>query len=180
MEGEWVDFRIIKAAVTIEMVVDRYGAVLKKTGQELRGKCPIHRGSNNKHFTANTNKNVFKCFSAQCGAHGNVLDFVAAMEQCSVREAAVKLKEWFKVGDTTEQSKQRRQEKIEIKKGIYSDEQSGMYEVIGTATHAEGSGSLVVYRELFGEYRFLVMSVKKFALLLGPSGESHFVLVKNL
>jgi DNA primase len=83
MEGEWVDFRIIKAAVTMQMVLDRYSITLKKSGHELRGKCPIHRGSNNKHFTANVSKNVFKCFFEQCAAHGNVLDFVAAMEQCS-------------------------------------------------------------------------------------------------
>ena len=78
------------------MVLDRYGVVLKKSGQELRGKYPIHHGSNNKHFTVNFSKNVFKCFYERCGAHGNVLDFVAAMEKCSVREAAIKLNEWFR------------------------------------------------------------------------------------
>src|ERR671912_2508022 len=112
METEWVDFRIIKAAVTMQMVLDRYGITLKKSGHEVRGKCPIHRGSNNKHFTANTSKNVFKCFFAECGTHGNVLDFVAAMEQCSVRDAAAKLRDWFRVGDTTGHSKQARPEEI--------------------------------------------------------------------
>ena len=67
METEWVDFRIIKAAVTMHMVLDHYDITLKKSGHELRGKCPIHRGSNNKHFTANVSKNVFKCFFAECG-----------------------------------------------------------------------------------------------------------------
>jgi hypothetical protein len=180
METEWVDFRIIKAAITMQMVLDRYDITLKKSGHELRGKCPIHHGSSNKHFAVNVSKNVFKCFFAQCDAHGNVLDFVAAMEQCSVRDAAVKLRDWFRVGDTTEQSKQARQEEIEIKKGIYSDDQGAIYEVIGTASHADRSGTLVVYRELFGEYRFLVMPVKRFAALLGPSGQSHFTLVRNL
>ena len=150
---------------------------LKKSGQELRGKCPIHRGSNNKHFTANVSKNVFKCFFAQCAAHGNVLDFVAAMEQCSVRDAAVKLKHWFQVGDTTGQSKQARQEEIEIKKGIYTDAQGGTYEVIGTASHTEQSESLVVYRELFDSYRLLVMPVTTFNETSAPS---HFTLVTKL
>ncbi|HKR10929.1 MAG TPA: CHC2 zinc finger domain-containing protein [Pyrinomonadaceae bacterium] len=181
MEGEWVDFKIIKAAVTMQMVLDRYRLILKKSGSELRGKCPIHRGSDTKHFTANTSKNVFKCFFAQCGAHGNILDFVAAMERCSVREAAVKLKDWFRVGDTTEQSRHddARIEETEINKGIYSDKQRIMYEVIGIASHAEPpDDSFVVYRELFGEFRFLVMRTKSFAALLGPS--SHFTLVKKL
>lgn len=174
MEGEWVDFRIIKTAVTIQMVLDRYGLTLKTSGYELRGKCPIHRGSNNKHFTANVSKNVFKCFFAQCGAHGNVLDFVAAMEQCSVRDAAVKLKDWFQVADTTEQSKQVRQEEIEIEKGIYVGTQGATYEVMGTATHTARSESLVVYRELFDPYRLLVMPVTTF------NETSDFALVKKL
>jgi hypothetical protein len=58
----------------------------------------------------------------------------------------VKLKHWFQVEDTTKQSKQVRQEVTEIEKGIYSDKQGAMYEVIGTATHTERSESLVVYR----------------------------------
>jgi DNA primase len=180
METEWVDFRIIKAAVTMQMVLDRYGILLKKSGHELRGKCPIHRGSNNKHFTANVSKNVFKCFFAQCDAHGNVLDFVAAMEQCSVRDAAVKLRDWFRVGDTTEQSKQARRDEIEIKMGIYTDAQGAMYEVMGTASHTEHSEVLVVYRELFDQYRLMVMTVKTFHESPDASGQSHFTLVKKL
>jgi len=174
METEWVDFRIIKAAVTMQMVLDHYDITLKKSGHELRGKCPIHRGSNNKHFTVNVSKNVFKCFFAQCDAHGNVLDFVAAMEQCSVRDAAVKLRDWFRVGDTTEQSKQARQKEIEIKKGIYTDAQGAMYEVIGPASNIDDSEVLVVYRELFNSYRLLVMPVTMF------NETSDFTLVKKL
>jgi hypothetical protein len=177
METEWVDFRIIKAAVTMHMVLDHYDITLKKSGHELRGKCPIHRGSNNKHFTANVTKNVFKCFFADCGAHGNVLDFVAAMEQCSVRDAALKLRDWLQVGDTTEQSTQAQQKEIEIKKGIYTDAQGATYEVIGTATHTERSESLVVYRELFDSYRLLVMPVTTFNETSDPS---HFTLVMKL
>ena len=162
MEVEWVEFRIIKSAVTIRMVLDHYGVVLKKTGHELRGKCPIHRGPNNKHFTANTSKNVFKCFLSECDAHGNAIDFVVAMEHCSVREAAVKLRDWFKVGDTNGQSTDGAQEEAEIKKGIYSDHNGSTYEVIGIA-YGEHAESFVVYRELFGEYRLLVISPKGFA-----------------
>lgn len=180
MEGEWVDFKIIKAAVTMQMVLDRYGVTLKKSGNELRGKCPIHRGSDNKHFTANTGKNVFKCFFAQCGTHGNVLDFVAVMEHCSVREAAVKLRDWFQLGDSSERTKRAGQEKIEIERGIYSDSQGAIYEVIGIATLAECVEWLVVYRELFGEYRLLVMPVRKFCEPSGQSRAMLFTLVKKM
>lgn len=40
-------------------------------------------------------KNCFHCFS--CKAGGNMLDLVALREECSVREAALKVAEWFGV-----------------------------------------------------------------------------------
>jgi DNA primase len=40
-------------------------------------------------------KNAFHCFS--CKKRGNVLDLVAAMEDCGVREAAEKLADWFNI-----------------------------------------------------------------------------------
>lgn len=182
METEWVDFRIIKAAVTMQRVLEHYGLALKKNGHELRGKGPIHRGANNKHFTANVSKNVFKCFFAECSAHGNVLDFVAAMEHCSVRDAAVKLKDWFRVGDTTQRPKHddAQQDEVEINKGIYKDERGAIYEVIGTATHFEGSESFVVYRELFDQFRLVVIQTESFKQTSKTSEQSRFSLVKKL
>jgi DNA primase len=95
MESNWVDFKTIKRAVTIEQVLERYAVRLRRAGRELRGRCPIHRGDGADTFHANTQKNAFHCFS--CQAKGNVLDFVAAMESCGVREAALKLSEWFSI-----------------------------------------------------------------------------------
>ncbi|MBA3439209.1 MAG: hypothetical protein H0T92_05005 [Pyrinomonadaceae bacterium] len=96
-EKEWVDFKEIKAAVSMQMVLDHYQiSGLKKTGDELRGPCPIHKGApSSRHFCASIPKNAFKCFAADCKARGNVLDFVAAMENCTVRDAALKLKTIF-------------------------------------------------------------------------------------
>lgn len=98
-EKEWVDFKAVKAAVSMQMVLDHYGIKgLKKSGDELRGPCPIHEAKDNaRSFTANLGKNAFQCFS--CGSRGNVLDLVAAMEECSVKDAALKLARWFKVGE---------------------------------------------------------------------------------
>src|SRR5579871_6838638 len=98
MERNWVDFKAIKQVVPIEAVLNRYGVKLKRSGEELRGRCPIHKGEGTDTFHANLTKNAFQCFS--CKARGNVLDFVAAMEQCSVREAAIKLAEWFSLAAT--------------------------------------------------------------------------------
>jgi DNA primase len=96
-QKDWVDFRLVKQTVSMQAVLDHYGINwLRKNGDELRGRCPIHKGEGERSFHVNTAKNAFQCFS--CKARGNVLDFVAAMEKCSVRDAAFKLKGWFEVG----------------------------------------------------------------------------------
>ena len=96
MESNWVDFKAIKQAVMIGQVLDRYGVKLKKSGKELRGRCPIHQGDGTDSFHVSTEKNAFHCFS--CQAKGNVLDLVAAMEKCSVRDAGLKLQQWYNLG----------------------------------------------------------------------------------
>ena len=98
---QWVDFRLVKEAVTMEMALAHYGINwLRKSGQELRGKCPVHQGDGERTFHVNTGKNAFNCFS--CKARGNVLDFVAAMEGCTVRDAALKLAAWFNLDADSE------------------------------------------------------------------------------
>jgi DNA primase len=100
LETNWVDFKSIKSAVTLQMVLDHYGIKwLRKNGSELRGRCPIHQGEGNDAFHVNLTKNAFHCFS--CKVKGNVLDFAAAMEKCSVRDAAVKLQAWFSTKSAT-------------------------------------------------------------------------------
>src|SRR5881409_1451615 len=90
----WVDFKAVNQGVSIEQVLAHYQINwLRKTGTDLRGRCPIHKGEGDRTFHASLTKNAFHCFS--CHAKGNVLDLVAAMEQVSVREAALKLQEWF-------------------------------------------------------------------------------------
>jgi DNA primase len=96
---DWVDFRLVKQAVSMAMVLEHYGINgLRKNGSELRGACPIHKGEGSRTFMVNVSKNVFQCFS--CKAHGNVLDLVAALEACTVREAALKLQAWFGGGES--------------------------------------------------------------------------------
>jgi len=95
--GNWIEFRAVKQAVSLEAVLHHYQVPgLRRHGSQLEGRCPIHRGQRDDSFRASLSKNVFHCFA--CQAHGNVLDFVAAMEKCSVREAACRLQQWFGVG----------------------------------------------------------------------------------
>jgi DNA primase len=106
---DWVSFDEIKTVVTLEMAITRYGIRLRRVNANtLRGKCPLPMhgsGKSNESFTATLTKGVggaWACQSQSCiksrgRIGGNVLDFVAAMEQCSVRDAAIKLQMWFLV-----------------------------------------------------------------------------------
>jgi DNA primase len=92
MTPGWVSFAEMKAAVSMRLVLADYGVLekLRRSGREqYRGGCPIHGGEGRDAFHAHLGKNVFHCFA--CGAGGNVLDLVAELEQCSAREAALRL-----------------------------------------------------------------------------------------
>lgn len=87
----WLDFQSIKRAANLESVLRHYRVELRRSGKDqYRGPCPIHRGKGRDAFHANMARNVFHCFA--CGAGGTVLDLVAAIERCSLYEAAEKLK----------------------------------------------------------------------------------------
>jgi hypothetical protein len=185
MPNEWVDFNAVKAAVTIQMVLDHYGlGGWQRSGSELRGRCPMHRGGKPRQFTVNVDKNVFKCFFRNCGARGNVLDFVAAMESCSVRDAALKLQEWFAVGESQSPSDSEQQNTTaEVCRGIYRDESGVFYEVIANAARLTDLESLVVFRELFGEFQFWVASAETFnqeSTNEGSYSVRRFTLIKTL
>jgi DNA primase len=85
-----LDFKSIKRGTTMESVLRHYQVELRQSGKDqYRGGCPIHRGDGCAAFHVNLARNVFHCFA--CGAGGTVLDFVAAMEGCSLFDAAQRL-----------------------------------------------------------------------------------------
>ena len=94
-----VDFKKVKERVSITQILEHYGVELKREGDDsLVGCCPIHDGSNDRSFRVSIGKNAWKCFG-RCDAGGNILDFVAAMEDVSVREAAITIVKWFGIDD---------------------------------------------------------------------------------
>jgi DNA primase len=95
-KSQFVDFKAIKAAITMEQLLQHYGILdqFKRTGESLNGPCPIHKGSNPTQFRISTTKNIWNCFS-DCEHGGNTLDFITKMEKCSIHAAALKAIEWF-------------------------------------------------------------------------------------
>jgi hypothetical protein len=105
MAGTWVDYRAVKAAISMETALANYGIRLHRLDSEyLRGRCPLPAHTSNSSrlsFIVNVQKNAWACHSDSCVAArggrigGNVLDFVSVMENCSIRDAALKLQDWF-------------------------------------------------------------------------------------
>jgi len=105
MSGKWVDFRRIKETVSIEMVLAHYRVDIHRlVGNQLRGRCPLPTHSSRdstQSFAVDLARNIWACHSDSCMSArsgrigGNILDFVSVMENCSVRNAALKIQSWF-------------------------------------------------------------------------------------
>jgi DNA primase len=95
-KSKFVDFKAVKAAITMEQVLSHYSLLdkFKRSGDSLSGPCPIHKGSNPTQFRVSLSKHVWNCFS-ECKHGGNTLDFIARMENVSIHAAALRAVEWF-------------------------------------------------------------------------------------
>lgn len=110
---EYVDFKAIKTVATVEAVAAHYGVELRRVNaSHERGKCPLPAhpaGDEKETFSVNAEKQVWVCHSAICAKNrrgkkgGDVIELVAAMENCSLREAGVKLGAWFQISDAPAQ-----------------------------------------------------------------------------
>jgi len=150
-----IDFAYVKRAVSLEMVLVRYGYLshLKRAGSQLRGACPIHNGSNPHQFVVNLNSNTWHCFG-DCNRGGGTLEFVGERERVPVPRAAELIAEWFSLSNSpstrTAATSHRRTAMtgrpshrayvIEDREGDQTD-QSGFWTRIGSAwPHKDGKG----------------------------------------
>lgn len=97
-KNQFVDFKAVKAAITMEQVLQHYGLLdqFKRSGDSLSGPCPIHKGTNPTQFRVSVSKNIWNCFS-ECKHGGNTLDFIAKLENVTIHAAALKAIEWFQL-----------------------------------------------------------------------------------
>lgn len=107
--SDYVDFKAVKLVASIGAVATHYGVKLRcvNASHEL-GRCPLPAhpaGDESETFSVNAEKQVWICHSAVCAKgrkgkkSGDVIELVAAPESCSLREAGVKLGEWFSFPD---------------------------------------------------------------------------------
>ena len=72
MADTFIDFRIVKQNITIEMVLDHYKIKLRRVNKtSLRGRCslPTHTSEKSgESFSVQTEKNIWACQSGSCAA----------------------------------------------------------------------------------------------------------------
>lgn len=105
MPAPQADFRSIKQSIRIDRVLARYGVKLRSVGPHtLCGPCPLPTHTSWKSrdsFSVNLSLQVWSCHSASCIAArggrlgGHVIDLVAIVERCGLREAGLRLQDWF-------------------------------------------------------------------------------------
>ncbi|HEY6345025.1 MAG TPA: toprim domain-containing protein [Bryobacteraceae bacterium] len=107
MPAPQADFKSLKQRIPIDHVLAHYGVKLRSVGAHtLYGRCPLPTHTSRKSrasFSVNLSLQVWSCHSATCIAArdsrigGHVIDLVAIMERCSLREAGLRLQDWFSV-----------------------------------------------------------------------------------
>jgi len=90
--GQYIDFAYVKAHADFAAVLEYYHIEAQGSGSERRCRCPFH-DDEKPSLTVNLEKKVYNCHAASCGESGNILDFVAAIEECDLRAAAAQLAE---------------------------------------------------------------------------------------
>lgn len=86
-------FNFIKQKVSILDVVSQY-ASLKKAGLYWKGNCPFHH-EKTPSFSVSPHKEIFYCFGCHVG--GDVISFIAKIENCSQSDAARQLVEQYSI-----------------------------------------------------------------------------------
>ena len=141
----YVDFKAVKTAVSIEAVLERYELLddLNEKDDGYTGDCPFHEGETPRPFHVSTSKNAWYCFGCEEG--GNVLDFVARMEDVSIKKAAQLLAEWFEVRSARKGPKRARSgpQRAKARKGsgqAKSESQDGSQEAVSSEADTAASG----------------------------------------
>lgn len=89
LEGKYVDFSLLRTAITVEKLVRGLGVELTEATKEgeCRAKCP--KCGKDRSFALNINTNRFNCFAKGCFLKGGgVIDFFAKLYEVPAKEAS--------------------------------------------------------------------------------------------
>src|SRR5204863_8020382 len=86
-------FSFIKERVSILDIINEY-VTLKRAGGYYKGTCPFHH-EKTASFTVSPDKAIFYCFG--CHLSGDVISFIAKIENCSQKEAVYFLSERYNI-----------------------------------------------------------------------------------
>lgn len=79
-----IDADEVRSALQTSAVLEFYGWQLKRSGNEFESSaCPARADHSRRAFLINANSGRWQCFP--CGTAGDLFDFIAAVEQLSVR-----------------------------------------------------------------------------------------------
>lgn len=90
-----VDFKELKAKVSIEQVGEMLGLDMKISGNQFRGTCPACQGGGPRALAITPSKGVFFCFSAKEG--GDCIKLVAHLRGINQKDAAQEIAEHFRL-----------------------------------------------------------------------------------
>lgn len=82
-----IDFAGIKAAYPLADYCSERGIELRRSGQHLQGKCPVHSETQGGSFTVWPEENRWRCFG-KCARGGDVVDLHAALSGMPLKDAA--------------------------------------------------------------------------------------------
>ncbi len=91
-------FNFVKSQISILDVVNQY-ATLKKAGLYWKGTCPFHN-EKTASFTVSPHREIYYCFG--CNFGGDVISFMAKVENCSPIEAAKLLIDRYQLNPPTQ------------------------------------------------------------------------------
>jgi len=85
MTPQWMDFPLIRLQANFVTVLASYGIALSRQQGQVTVLCPFH-SDHTPSLSINLDNNMFHCFACQAG--GDILDFVARIENVRLVQAA--------------------------------------------------------------------------------------------
>ena len=87
-----VDFNRLRSEITMSEVLDQLGfQATSRTGNQLKGPCPVHGSSSEGSRTFSVNLETGRYYCHKCKSHGNQLELWAAVNKQTIYEASVDL-----------------------------------------------------------------------------------------